>query len=102
MTRSKSDRDAIDKENQKLKQKTGIVRKKALKDEFDNRAEELQRLKAENLQLQAQHEDLLNVIKEARLEEQKMNYEMWYIIYKLSLVCPKHCKIEIFSLYLSA
>ena len=76
MTRSKSDRDAIDKENQKLKQKTGIVRKKALKDEFDNRAEELQRLKAENLQLQAQHEDLLNVIKEARLEEQKMNYEM--------------------------
>ena len=44
----KEQRDQIDKENQKLKQKTGIVRTSALRDEHDNRGKELQKLEAEN------------------------------------------------------
>ena len=47
--------DKIDKENQKLKQKTGIVRKASLKQEFYNRAAELQELKASNEELAQKH-----------------------------------------------
>ena len=49
LSRSKGERDGLDKEVQKLKQKTGIVRKASLKDEFYNRAAELQELKENNL-----------------------------------------------------
>ena len=72
----KEQRDQIDKENQKLKQKTGIVRTSALRDEHDNRGKELNMLEAENKQLEERHNALLELIKEARLEEQKQNFEM--------------------------
>ena len=55
MGKLKEDRDTIEKENQKLKQKTGIVRTSALKNEHENRGKELQELERENKDLEERH-----------------------------------------------
>jgi hypothetical protein len=41
LSRLKKNREGLWKENQKLKQKTGIVNKKSLKTDFDKRDEEI-------------------------------------------------------------
>ena len=76
LSKMKTQRDEIEKENQKLKQKTGIVSQKSLKTEFDARSDEYKRLVAENEKLAAQHQDLMMLIQQARMAEQKMQYEM--------------------------
>ena len=47
------------------------MRTSALRDEHDQRGKELEKLKGDNEELKQRHKDLLNIINEARLEEQK-------------------------------
>ena len=53
------------KENQKLKQKTGIVNKKSLKTDYDKRDEDIKNQSERIMQLQEYHARLTKIIERA-------------------------------------
>lgn len=62
LSKQKKLRESLWKENQKLKQKTGIVNKKSLKTDYDKRADEITNLGARIEALQEYHSDLTKII----------------------------------------
>ena len=61
----KKDREVLQKENQKLKQATGIVNKKSLKTDYDRREEEIRSLSERIIALEEYHSQLTQVIERA-------------------------------------
>jgi uncharacterized protein (DUF3084 family) len=61
----KKDREVLQKENQKLKQATGIVNKKSLKTDYDRREEEIRSLSERIIGLEEYHSQLTQVIERA-------------------------------------
>ncbi len=61
----KKEREVLQKENQKLRQQTGIVNKKSLKTDFDRRAEEIQSLSERIIGLEDYHSTLTKIINRA-------------------------------------
>ena len=48
----------------------------SLREDFDARTEELKTLEADIVSLKEKHATLLNIIQEAKIEEQKQQYDM--------------------------
>lgn len=61
----KKDREVLQKENQKLKQQTGIVNKKSLKTDYDNREDEIRSLSERIIGLEEYHSRLTKIIERA-------------------------------------
>ena len=62
----KKRREKLQKLNQKLKQKTGIVSQSSLKKDFDRRTVELKSIEADIVALKEKHAGLLMIIQEAK------------------------------------
>ena len=78
LTKAKNDRAKLEKQNQKLSQKTGIARDASLKVAYEDRKSEFTNLHNENQRLAEQHAQLCRIIKEARQVEQQAQFEMWF------------------------
>jgi hypothetical protein len=65
LSRMKKDREVLGKENQKLRQQTGIVNKKSLKTDYDHREEEIRSLSERIIGLEEYHSRLYKVIDNA-------------------------------------
>ena len=76
LTKAKNDRAKLEKQNQKLSQKTGIARDASLKVAYEDRKSEFTNLHNENQRLAEQHAQLCRIIKEARQVEQQAQFEM--------------------------
>ena len=76
LTKAKNERAKLDKQNQKLSQKTGIARDSSLKDAYEKRRTEFTSLHDENQKLAEKHAYLCRIIKEARQIEQQAQFEM--------------------------
>ena len=76
LTKAKNDRAKLEKQNQKLSQKTGIGRDASLKVAYEDRKSEFTNLHNENQRLAEQHAQLCRIIKEARQVEQQAQFEM--------------------------
>ena len=66
LTEAKNKRAKLDKQNQKLSQKTGIARDQSLKVAYEDRKTQFTNLHEENKKLAAKHADLCRIIKDAR------------------------------------
>lgn len=64
--KQKKARDALLRLNQKLRQQTGIVNKKELKDDYDARGDEIEQLKLKEKQLKEKHARLTRIIERAQ------------------------------------
>lgn len=69
LTKKKNERAKLDKQNQKLSQKTGIARDSSLKDAFEARKFEYTSLHEENEMLSRKHAELYQIIRESRQVE---------------------------------
>ncbi len=65
LSKMKKEREVLQKENQKLRQQTGIVNKKSLKTDYDRRAEEIQSVSERIIGLEEYHSRLTKVIERA-------------------------------------
>jgi predicted nucleic acid-binding Zn-ribbon protein len=65
LSNMKKEREGLQKENQKLKQQTGIVNKKSLKTDYDNREEEIRSLSERIIGLEEYHSRLTKIIERA-------------------------------------
>jgi hypothetical protein len=65
LSKMKKEREFLQKENQKLRQQTGIVNKKSLKTDYDRRAEEIQSVSERIIGLEEYHSRLTKVIERA-------------------------------------
>ncbi|TNV83379.1 hypothetical protein FGO68_gene100 [Halteria grandinella] len=65
LSKMKKDREVLGKENQKLRQQTGIVNKKSLKTDYDHREEEIRSLSERIIGLEEYHSRLYKVIDNA-------------------------------------
>ena len=65
LSKMKKEREVLQKENQKLRQQTGIVNKKSLKTDYDRRSEEIQSLSERIIGLEEYHSRLTKVIEQA-------------------------------------
>jgi hypothetical protein len=65
LSRLKKNRESLWKENQKLRQKTGIVNKKSLKTDYDKRDEDIKSQSQRIISLQEYHSQLTKIIERA-------------------------------------
>ena len=65
LSKMKKDREVLQKENQKLRQETGIVNKKSLKTDYDRREDEIRSLSAKIIGLEEYHSRLTKIIERA-------------------------------------
>ena len=65
LSNMKKEREGLQKENQKLKQQTGIDNKKSLNTDYDNREEEIRRLSERIIGLEEYHSRLTKIIERA-------------------------------------
>jgi len=65
LSKMKKDREVLSKENQKLRQQTGIVNKKSLKTDYDRREEEIRSLSERIIGLEEYHSRLTKIIERA-------------------------------------
>ena len=78
LSRMKKDREVLGKENQKLRQQTGIVNKKSLKTDYDRREDEIRSLSERIIGLEEYHSRLTKVIEQAnQLQMAKMSGTQW-------------------------
>lgn len=70
LSKLKKNRESLWKENQKLKQKTGIVNKKSLKTDYDKRDDEIKDLSDRIVALQQYHAKLTKIIERANQIQQ--------------------------------
>lgn len=74
LSRMKKDREVLQKENQKLRQQTGIVNKKSLKTDYDRREDEIRSLSERIVGLEEYHSNLSSIIERAnQLQMAKMS-----------------------------
>ena len=67
LSKMKKDREVLQKENQKLRQQTGIVNKKSLKTDYDRREDEIRSLSERIIGLEEYHSRLTKIIERANM-----------------------------------
>ena len=91
LSRLKKNRESLWKENQKLKQKTGIVNKKSLKTDYDKRDDDIRDQSDRIKQLQEYHQRLTkiieraNIIQMSRMTNWSLIENWWYFIFAFNI-----------------